>query len=162
MPLELKREPLMAVEDLVVPDPPVGRDIFRLDGIVLNPAKAIVVNVHVAAQLVGQGRVEEMDAVERVLHRAVLDFKVPGNAMPQKKGAVIGSRPPASRDGFVSMDTLPIGVPPEAMPRGVLEPRASIEQEPACALPRRVDGLRGGLDRQIAKAKMRTVPPAHG
>src|SRR5262249_10500325 len=112
--------------------------------------------------LVGQGRVEEMDAVERVLHRAVLDFKVPGNAMPQKKGAVIGSRPPASRDGFVSMDTLPIGVPPEAMPRGGLEPRASIEQEPACALPRRVDGVRGVFDGQIAKDNIRTVRHPHG
>src|SRR5262249_6891634 len=51
---------------------------------------------------------------------------------------------------------------PQAMPRGILEPRAPIQKKPARALPSRVYRVGGVFDGQIAKDEVRTVRHPHG
>src|SRR3954468_19814395 len=132
--LQLEREPLVAVEEPAVEDPPVPGRALGLDRVVADVGETVAVDIDVPVQAFGEVRpaVEAVDAVEGVQDAVVAHRQVARDPVAADEVAVQPANAGLVPVGPVG--ALPGDAAPQVPARHVLQPGTVLDDDAPCQL----------------------------
>ncbi len=150
----LERDPLVRVVDPVAEDPPVARELLRLEDVIADEGERVLVDPHVTVHRAHTWGREHVDAVEDVLDHVAADHDLSGNVeAPEEVPVQL-----AAREGR-HVDILPDHAVPE---RRVAGPGAALCDDPPRAFSARIDGVGPAVEVEVAQDDLARISDVHG